>query len=879
MPKRGGVRGSYKVETILPFKTRSQIAVEFIVILAFVLIIFITLIAIDQDLMNSVGGQYRAEKAKIVINELGDAAQQVYQQGVGAQTRIFVSIPKGVYSTQVSGQTLRISLTSTSQQTRDVYKNLNFQVIGYIPTEEGNYWITVKSRPGYVVVGYSLLEIIPSGFSKTLTPGNSSSEKISLRNIIDTDVGVQLSYSGDANIDVDLDQTNLLLSPDQTKNVSLTISAQDAAQPGVYTGIIEVDANSSTESQTTSIIVMVTVPSIGPCEAWPAIVLYPELWDEGNIGIDEVYSSLFYVCNNLENSQSVGMSFTNTNYLGFNPGVSSKLTIVNVPAQSCNTTYVYINTTNATNEDYTSQLLAIAGENSDTSTITFNITEDTFPPQVNLMFPQDNYTSLLGNLIFKYNVTDIDSAIAYCELIINNSVKQTDNTIQEGVEQSFTLLGLGNGNYTWTVNCTDDSPAANEGTGGTRKLIINFTTVYATPTLAFEEDNDPQWTTEVQYIGDGLYATAVDEGSPDHANYPPPDYVEFDFPNLGISGDYGINTVILTIRHYEDIQGGWFDEDERHQIECYNNVEWISIGTWQWTPEDNMTWIYYISPDLSNCISTVALANDIHVRITYDPADDTDAVQYIDWAQVEVNISTAYYPNLWELFVDGPQPLDFSSGLNTTANTFGRLAGNDGWDWQEDTYGGADSSAEFNVDPNMDGNKADSTVATNNRIEVKVGGSAPGAPANADDDSYNGPASSGAYGVEFNITDQLYGTISGGGKALLSFDWVADQDAGWGNDLDSGDEAWIKARLITPTQTIWLGSDLDTGDNDEDTYNEIWFMDNPVDDYGSENIDITSYITQQGIYYIDLGVAVGDWDQSQEGFGAYFDNIQLIIIQ
>ena len=104
-----------------------------------------------------------------------------------------------------------------------------------------------------------------------------------------------------------------------------------------------------------------------------------------------------------------------------------------------------------------------------------------------------------------------------------------------------------------------------------------------------------------------------------------------------------------------------------------------------------------------------------------ETADDTGAVQYIDWVQIQVNISTAYYPDLWELEIDDPQPLDFSSGLNTTANTFDRLAGNDGWDWEEDPYGGAESAAMLNIDPDMDGSTTDSTVAADDRLEIRLG--------------------------------------------------------------------------------------------------------------------------------------------------------------
>ena len=56
----------------------------------------------------------------------------------------------------------------TGADATQVYENLDFQVTGSIPTEEGNHWLTVKSRQGYVVIGFTLLDINPPGFSETL---------------------------------------------------------------------------------------------------------------------------------------------------------------------------------------------------------------------------------------------------------------------------------------------------------------------------------------------------------------------------------------------------------------------------------------------------------------------------------------------------------------------------------------------------------------------------------------------------------------------------------------------------------------------------------------------------------------------------------------
>ncbi len=851
---------------------KSQTSVEFIIVLAFVLIVIASMLAINQRMMTSVEKQIRAEKAKITLANIKDAADRVYSQGVGAQEEVYVNIPRGVRSTSVSERTVLISLESATSEKRDIYHNMDYVVVGSLPENYGQHWITVRAMPGYVLINYALLDISPGTISLQLYPTNTSQQNLTIRNVIQDTVSFNMTYESDSEIELEVQQADSI-DENSTISISTNISVFNNTRPGVYQGLITVNSSSGTVTQTHQIPILVRVPGSESCTECPALVLYPGFWDAGSMIPGTVISNEFYVCSNTDQTLSVDLDFSDNTYMGFDQGIQTKTEQLFVFPNDCETLDVYINTTSAPNQYMTSDLRTESVEGDDESTIYFNVSEDDRPPEVQLISPEENYESISSNIMFVYNATDSDSGIENCTLWINDSIEDTDYTVTEGVNQTFTILGLTNGFYNWTVNCTDDSALGNSGQAPWRNLTVNFTTVTAVPELAFEEDFDPQWTTEVQVEGDGLEAVAVDEAGDGHGNYPPPDYVEFDFPDLGIAEGYGVSFAQFSMRHYEQLDGGWFDADDRHQIECFNGGDWMVIEAY---PHDS-SYIYYESPDLSTCIYNSEVANDARIRVTYDPADDAGASQYFDWAQLVVNISPISYANLWELTDDLPYPVDFSSGLNFTDNTFGRGSGDDGWDWQEDVYGGSFSAAEFNVDPNMNGNEQDSTVADDDRIEVRLGGGAKGAPENPNENYYTGPITSGAYGVEFNVTNEQYDKLNSGGKAILSFDWETDIGI-WGNNLDSSEEIWVKARLITPTETVWLGSDLDSGDNDADTYNEIFFADPPYNEDGKESIDISSYISSAGTYYLDLGGALGDWDTDEEGLGVYFDNVMIIFI-
>ena len=63
---------------------------------------------------------------------------------------------------------------------------------------------------------------------------------------------------------------------------------------------------------------------------------------------------------------------------------------------------------------------------------------------------------------------------------------------------------------------------------------------------------------------------------------------------------------------------------------------------------------------------------------------------------------------------------------------------------------------------------------------------------------------SGAYGIEFNITPEMYQNMN---SVILSFDYDY-VDVG----LDNGEDVWVKARFGNLSQMNYLGSNLDASE-------------------------------------------------------------------
>ena len=174
-----------------------------------------------------------------------------------------------------------------------------------------------------------------------------------------------------------------------------------------------------------------------------------------------------------------------------------------------------------------------------------------------------------------------------------------------------------------------DDLCAHNGSAG--RLFVGSIQKYSgVPAIAFEEDNSPSWTTQVQTKDDFQYATAVDE------SLYKPDYIQFDFPNLGITSNKAVMNATFKVWHREYLAGGTLPASEvsRHEIQCWNG-NWISLGAYN-SNVQNVSFAEH-SAAISSCITSVSLANNINIRMTYDPAFDAGGTQDIDYAEVIVN--------------------------------------------------------------------------------------------------------------------------------------------------------------------------------------------------------------------------------------------------
>lgn len=122
--------------------------------------------------------------------------------------------------------------------------------------------------------------------------------------------------------------------------------------------------------------------------------------------------------------------------------------------QSYNTTFSIKGNVASTNNI---RCIAVSNYSNSTGQTTRQVVVgDTTPPTVTLGNPE-NFSWQNNSTVIVYYTPSDNSAIANCTLYLNGEFNQSNSSIQNGIQQNFTLYGLQDDIYNWTVECTDDS--------------------------------------------------------------------------------------------------------------------------------------------------------------------------------------------------------------------------------------------------------------------------------------------------------------------------------------------------------------------------------------------------------------------------------------
>ena len=802
------------------FGEKGQGAVEFLIILAVSLSIILGIYSLGSETVSGLNKQKVLDVAEKSATDLAGAIDDVYRQGEGAKRHIYYEIPDSADETQsrVENQAIVINVMGS-----DIFAETNAPLSGTLDFSPGGHWVWLQAYEGFVALGEGNIAIDKTSVYVSMSQTDSETETITITN--------NTAYAADfivlkswANTDVNMtiDDGTFGINAGEDRNMVITFSSSGSSA-GNYAGYIAI--NASYDGSDANITVPVNAEIIAA--EGGAFVIFPSGWN-ASIKSGRSSSANFIACNSTQADLS-NVTFT---YSSGDAGdwIVAIPDINTIPADSCSNLSVTISVPKYVPAGtYTGTITGTDSiGNSDAVALAITVTKS----QSHFYFSWDGaMINSPGQWLQDWDIgnTSDEFVLTIDKIIVSNwSFYDQDNALLDQIElNSDVVWSAGGGTDGQVIDITD--------------FNIPISTTYTiNQFIKFDgkiNDDDENFAITFIFDDNGTYTTTpftqVD-------NEPPIIYLEA--PAAGgtsyttaVQFDYNVTDTLSGVASCELIIDGVSVDSDTSITEgtTQSFTRTLSPGAYRWDV---------------NCTDNSAGS--------YEGSSDKNRLLYV----VTLGPFTV---DLWELQADLPQPLDFSTDINSTANTFGAGSGNDGWDWAKGVYRTGTTCVFFNADPNFDGSKADSTVGSDNEIRIQIG------------DWLNcassGTNNSGAYGVQFDINSDHWLALSNGATATLTFNWDVDDQG-----LDSNDELWIKARIGNAILMNYLGSALDSGDSHADATNEVVFQNAPADSSGSQSINVTAYISGTGAYYLELGSQVNDWGNN-EWADVGFDNINLVI--
>ncbi len=196
--------------------------------------------------INYANDSVRATQGKDTVDKIAYAADYVYSLGPGSREIVRVNVPEGLEAFDVSGNRVyvRASLSSGSS---DFFANTRASLFGSLPTNPGPQDIILSVTPnGSVRIGVDQLTCTPSSITKTFVQGDTGSDSVAVKNVVDFQIdGVAATLSGNMGDVTTLVQPSATLAPGGSTSVGLNFNIPLSTTPGTYSGYVNVNGTNS----------------------------------------------------------------------------------------------------------------------------------------------------------------------------------------------------------------------------------------------------------------------------------------------------------------------------------------------------------------------------------------------------------------------------------------------------------------------------------------------------------------------------------------------------------------------------------------------------------------------------------------------------------
>lgn len=132
---------------------KSQVSVEYLLILGFVTLMVIPLIILYYTYTLNSSDEIATSQIGLIANKIVDAAESVYFLGEPSQTTIKVYMPNKVAGTSLDNKEILFNI-STKSGISEIVQISSVNLIGNLPVREGIYFITLNATSTGVIISY-----------------------------------------------------------------------------------------------------------------------------------------------------------------------------------------------------------------------------------------------------------------------------------------------------------------------------------------------------------------------------------------------------------------------------------------------------------------------------------------------------------------------------------------------------------------------------------------------------------------------------------------------------------------------------------------------------------------------------------------------------
>lgn len=213
--------------------SRGQASVEFLVIFAVALVIFLALFTYSSTYLTAQSQDSTQKTTQYYLNTLTKAANEVYFQGVGASKRIYFNVPEGI---DVNRTGINTNIAYMRLYNSDLWSKSDVNLIGTLPTTKGGHYLYLRTYPNYVLISPSIVVVNKEVLYELMAKNASYTDPISITNYSDdsTNVTMELTWVN-APVSLNIDINSFGLSQTETKTVNVDINT-NALASGLYFG-------------------------------------------------------------------------------------------------------------------------------------------------------------------------------------------------------------------------------------------------------------------------------------------------------------------------------------------------------------------------------------------------------------------------------------------------------------------------------------------------------------------------------------------------------------------------------------------------------------------------------------------------------------------